>query len=116
MARLSVRSSHLPSEISIGYFLVTKPFISNQIFIAFEQFAHDSADFLIEIDQKGYLNPSYHNTALILMAYEHTHSTISIEEYSNHDYDGTTIAVGYNLSPGVTNLKSIVISFNLNQQ
>ena len=50
------------------------------------------------------------------MAYEHTHSTISIEEYSNHDYDGTTIAVGYNLSPGVTNLKSIVISFNLNQQ
>ena len=59
--------------------VVGKPFISNKVFIAFEQFAHDSADFLIEIDKVGYLNPGSHNTALILQAYEHSHASISIE-------------------------------------
>lgn len=120
-SRAEVTLTHYHGNVSsegvwMGYMLVDRDYLINNIWVGFEQITSTSADYFIHVDDEGYLDPDDENTALAMMGYvDGVGSNVVVLEYADHSHEGANIiAMGYKLPTSITALQSIVITFNPN--
>lgn len=106
-------------NMHISYVLVEKIFISQNIFVVFNQFQENIRDFVIMVDDYGYLRPSGDNTFLGIRQLAYTSGSITLTKmivYSYKDpamYNKLSMKVGYLASTSlISKLQSSYLNFN----
>lgn len=117
---LLVTSTPNPTlSIRISYVLVEKIFISQNIFVVFNQFQENIRDFVIMVDDYGYLRPSGDNTLLGIRQLAYTSGSITLTKMIVYSYkdpamnNKLSMKAGYLASTSViSKLQSSYLNFN----